>query len=163
MLNLLAQSYDYTYTTTTLNTEQSAGLALFSGFFLVIWLALVVVMVVSMWKIFEKAGVEGWKALIPIYNYWTLCEIVGKPGWWSLVFLLAFIPVLGPIASLVVSVVIALELVKSFGKEPVWALILIIVPIVGFPMLGFGPDKYVGPGGKKSGGAPKAPSAPTAA
>lgn len=159
MLDLLAQT-TYTYTTTELDTGSSAGLALFSGFFLVIWLAVALVMIISMWKIFEKAGEKGWKALIPIYNYWTLCEIVGKPGWWSLAFLLSFIPILGYIIVLVVSVIITIELVKSFGKEAVWALILIIVPIVGYPMLAFGPDKYVGPGGKPNGGAkPKAPAA----
>lgn len=36
-----------------------------------IWIA----MVVAVWKIFEKAGEEGWKSLIPIYNNYILCKI----------------------------------------------------------------------------------------
>ena len=31
-------------------------------------IALVVLVIVALWKIFEKAGEPGWKALIPFYN-----------------------------------------------------------------------------------------------
>ena len=31
--------------------------------------------IVSLWFLFEKAGDHGWKALIPIYNSYTLCRI----------------------------------------------------------------------------------------
>lgn len=33
-----------------------------------IYLLIVVLMLVSMWKIFEKAGRQGWEGIIPIYN-----------------------------------------------------------------------------------------------
>ena len=162
MLSALAQTYTYTTTNTTTADEGAlaAFFGLFTGVMLLVWLAVVAVMVVSMWKIFEKAGEEGWKALIPFYNGWVLAEISGKPGWWALVGLGGIIPILGfvaAIAAFVLQIIISIELAKSFGKEPVWALLLIFVPIVGFPMLAFGDAKYVGPGGKKSGGAkPKA-------
>lgn len=42
---------------------------------------------VGMWKLFEKAGQAGWKALIPFYNLFILLKIVGRPGWWLLLFL----------------------------------------------------------------------------
>lgn len=158
MLSALAQAtYDYTYTTTTVDNGGLAGMAIFSGFFLVIWLAVIAFMVVTHWKIFEKAGQPGWKSIVPVYNFWTLCEISGKPGWWSLVVLLMAIPVINFVAwipALVVAVIVSIELAKSFGKDPMWALLLILVPIVGYPMLAFDKNvKYVGPGGKKSGGA----------
>jgi hypothetical protein len=156
MLNLLAQTYDYTYTTTEVGGGEAAGAFLFSGFFLVIWLALVVVMLASMWKIFEKAGVEGWKAIVPVYNTWVLAEIVGKPGWWGLAPLLMSIPIVNFIAwipVLVVQVILSIELAKSFGKEPIYAALFILLPYVGYPYLAFAKEnKYVGPGGKKSGG-----------
>ncbi len=83
MLEVLAQTY--THTTYTTTTNENTGLAvLFGGFFLFVWLAVFIVAVVAMWKIFEKAGVEGWKAIIPVYNGWVLAEIAGKPGWWRL-------------------------------------------------------------------------------
>jgi hypothetical protein len=156
MLSSLAQTYTYTTTTTSADEGAIAGvLALFTGVFLIVWLAVLAVIVVSMWKIFEKAGEEGWKALIPFYNGWVLAEISGKPGWWALVGLGSIIPFLGfiaGIAAFILQIIISIELAKSFGKEPVWALLLIFVPIIGFPMLAFGDAKYVGPGGKKSGG-----------
>ena len=34
----------------------------------VIWLAVVIFMVISLWKVFEKAGQPGWAGIIPIYN-----------------------------------------------------------------------------------------------
>ncbi len=144
MLHLLAQSFD-TVTETSLTGEESAGLAIFGGVFLLIWLAVLVISVIALWKIFEKAGVEGWKALIPIYNGWVLAEIAGKPGWWGLVSLLAWIPLIGPIVAVVVYVLIALELAKRFGKDTTFAILgLVIFNLIGLLILGFGDAKYQG-------------------
>ncbi len=145
MSTFLAQTYNYT-TSTDSGHGMLAGL--FSGTFLLVWLAIAIVIVVGMWKMFEKAGRPGWNAIIPLYNYWVLCEIVGKPGWWSLVFLVSWVPVLGAIAVIAVSIIISIELAKSYGKELAYAALLILLPVIGFPMLGFGDAKYVGPGGK---------------
>lgn len=150
MFEVLAQTY------TTYSGEPNAqafGLfALFSGFFLFVWLILLVVAVVALWKVFEKAGVEGWKAIIPVYNTYVLAEISGKPGWWglliSLVGLVAWIPVIGWIASIaviVLYVLISLELAKKFGKDTTFAVLgLIIFSLVGLLILGFGDAKYEG-------------------
>jgi hypothetical protein len=154
MLNLLAQTVNYTFdgSSGTLTTSEKTGLAGFFalyGFFAVIWLAVAVAGIIGMWKIFEKAGVEGWKAIIPIYNSWTLAEIAGKPGWWGLAPLVYAIPIIGWmfgwILVLVVYVLIALELAKRFGKDQTFAIVfLIIFSIVGILMLGFGDAKYTG-------------------
>ncbi len=156
MLGLLAQTTDY-YTTsynvdTAVNEGALAGMMAFLGIYMLFVLAAVVFMVVCLWKIFEKAGRPGWYAIVPILNAWTMAEIAGKPGWWSLAFLLAFIPVVGPIAALIVSIIINLELAKAFGKDTGFAVLLILLPIVGYPMLAFGDAKY---GGAKP-AAPKA-------
>ncbi len=160
MLNLLAQ-------TTGLQTTEtdSSALAIFGGAFLIFWLAFAVLMLVSSWKIFTKAGRAGWISLIPVYNAWTLAEIAGKPGWWSLVFLIAWVPVLGAIAAIVVSIILSIELAKSFGKDPAYAALLILLPFVGYPMLAFGDATYVGPGGQSGANTtvpPQAPAAPVA-
>lgn len=71
-------------------------------------------------------------------------------------YLLCFIPIVNifaSIAALVLYVIVAIELAKSFGKEPVFALLLIFLNIIGLAMLAFGDAKYVGPGGKKGGSA----------
>jgi hypothetical protein len=46
----------------------------------------------GLWLIFEKAGVEGWKATIPTYHHVILTRIAGLSAWWTLPLLL-IIPV----------------------------------------------------------------------
>lgn len=156
MLEALAQTTTYTFDDSSLTTAEAGGLAIFGGVFLLVWLAIAVVMIVSMWKIFEKAGVEGWKAIIPIYNTYVLAEIVGKPGWWglvvSLIGLVSWIPVLGWIASIgavVIWVILLNELSKAFGKDTVFTVLLVLLPFIGTPILGFGDAKYTKPAAPK--------------
>ena len=35
-----------------------------------------VVAIISWWKLFEKAGEKGWKALVPFYSTYTLFKII---------------------------------------------------------------------------------------
>ena len=152
MLEALAQS-TYTYTTTTTSSDEgavAAVLGLFTGVFLLIMLPLLIFYVICLWKVFEKAGVEGWKAIVPVYNGWVLAEIAGKPGWWGIVGLAGVIPILGWIASivaLVLYVIIAIELSKKFGKDSVFSLLLIFLSVIGFAILAFGDAKYNGKAG----------------
>ncbi len=55
----------------------------------IIWLALVVLMVAAMWKVFTKAGQPGWAAIIPIYNTYIMTKIGGLDIMW---FIFTFIP-----------------------------------------------------------------------
>lgn len=50
----------------------------FAGFYIllcVISLALCVLTLIAHWRIFEKSGTEGWKALIPVYNFFEMSRI----------------------------------------------------------------------------------------
>ena len=38
-------------------------------------LALTVFIIIVNWKLLEKAGEPGWKAIIPFYNLYTMCDI----------------------------------------------------------------------------------------
>jgi Family of unknown function (DUF5684) len=114
-----------------------AGL-LAGGVFSLIWLAVVVLMIASMWKIFTKAGKPGWAAIVPIYNIIVLLEIVGKPIWWIVLFLI-------PCVNFVAVILLALALAKSFGKETGFAIGMIVLPFIFYPMLGFGDASYRGP------------------
>lgn len=111
--------------------------------FSVFALALTIFIIASKWKIYEKAGEEGWKAIIPIYNTYILIRIVGKPDWW---ILLMFIP----IVNIVYIIWIYNMLSKSFGKDEGFTAGLLILGIVFFPILGFGSAKYLGPYGNKA-------------
>ena len=110
---------------------------------IIVVLAVVVFLIAAMWKIFEKAGQEGWKAIIPIYNMYVLLKIVGKPGWWLLLFLI-------PIVNYVFIIWTYNMLSKSFGKEEGFTVGLVLLGIIFFPILGFGEAKYLGPYGDKA-------------
>jgi uncharacterized membrane protein YoaK (UPF0700 family) len=117
--------------------------SLFTPTFIVIMLVFVVFMIAAMWKIFEKAGQEGWKCIIPIYNMYVLLKIVGKPGWWLILFLI-------PIVNYVFIIWTYNMLSKSFGKDEGFTVGLILLGIVFFPILGFGSAVYLGPFGDKA-------------
>ena len=99
-------------------------------------IALTVLIVVAMWKIFSKAGQPGWAAIIPIYNLFVWCKIVGRPAWWILLLLICF-----PIFY----IILCIDLAKSFGKGVGFALGLIFLSVIFFHILGFGSATYQGP------------------
>lgn len=102
---------------------------------MIVWLALVVLMLVSMWKIFTKAGEPGWASLIPIYNTCVLFKIAGKPMWWVLLLII-------PIVNLVIVIIALVGLATKFGKGGGYAVGLIFLPIIFYPMLAFGDAEY---------------------
>ena len=55
----------------------AATLASLISTYSMIFVAFYVLIIVAQWKIFVKAGQEGWKALIPIYNVVVLYKIIG--------------------------------------------------------------------------------------
>jgi hypothetical protein len=123
----LAQSYNYNYSTT------SSGP---STLMLLIYLAYIVLVVVVMWKMFEKAGVEGWKALIPIYNTVILWRLVGMSGWFTLLFFV-------PLVNVVAAIYLYYKVAQAYGFG-IGMTILEILSI-GFIIVGFGDAKYQGP------------------
>jgi hypothetical protein len=103
--------------------------------FMIFWLAVAVLMIASMWKIFVKAGKPGWAAIVPIYNFVVLCEIAGKPAWWVV---LLFVPVV----NFIVIIILSIALAKKFGKGTGYGLGLAFLGVVFYPMLGFGDSQY---------------------
>jgi hypothetical protein len=90
----LDTTMDYTYnTSSTLSPEAGAAMAGASLVFMLLYLAVIVVMVASLWKLFTKAGKPGWASIVPIYNNIVLLEIIGRPWWWLLIIML--VPFLG--------------------------------------------------------------------
>jgi hypothetical protein len=106
-----------------------------SPLILLIELGLLVVMLAGLWKIFAKAGKPGWAALIPIYNMVVLLEIVGKPIWWILLLLI-------PCVGFIIGILVAVELAKCFGKGGGFAVGMIFLPFIFYPILGFGDAQY---------------------
>ena len=118
---------------------------IFAGVGGLIYLAVIVLIIVSLWKIFEKAGKPGWAAIVPIYSMVVLCEIVGKPTWWVVLLLV-------PCANIVVLIWLMNLLSKSFGKSEGFTVGMFLLPIVFYPMLAFGDAVYLGPSAKEAAG-----------
>jgi uncharacterized membrane protein YhaH (DUF805 family) len=105
--------------------------------FWIFWLAVTILMIAACWKVFTKAGQPGWAAIIPIYNWYILCKIVGRPGWWVILFFIPFI-------NFIIGIILCIDLAKSFGKGVGFAIGLILLGIIFFPIL-FGSAQYQGP------------------
>lgn len=58
--------YATTYTTTSADTSGMAW-AFFIPIIL-IYLVVIAIMIVSLWKVFAKTGRPGWAAIVPVYN-----------------------------------------------------------------------------------------------
>ncbi len=109
--------------------------AIFSLVFLLLFLVILVVLLVANYKIFKKAGKNGWECLIPIYATIVKLEFLNIPLWFLLLYL---IPGVGAIPHVIVSI----NLAKKFDKDAFFALGLIILPIVFYPILAFSDAEY---------------------
>ncbi|MEO6882621.1 MAG: signal peptidase I [Bacteroidia bacterium] len=99
--------------------------------------------VIGLWKLFEKAGEKGWKALIPIYNYYIWLKLIKKPWWW--IFLI-IIPGIDYMMLMVMSVALS----ATFGKKK--TVDAVLAALIGFfylPYIAFQKDtKYTQPSDK---------------
>ena len=92
--------------------------ALFAVAIALCGIALGVLLIVALYKLFEKAGVEGWKAIIPLYNMYVLTVEVAKIDviWFALLFA-SIIPIVGWVIAIVASLNICYSTVRRFTSE----------------------------------------------
>lgn len=105
-------------------------------------LAIAVLVIASLWQIFVKMGEDGWKAIIPIYNYVVLLQLVGRPVWWVLLFFV-------PFANLVVLFLVWKDVAEGFGKGTGFAVGMLLLGFIFLPMLAFGDAQWQGSGKRK--------------
>ena len=106
--------------------------------FSLVYVAVIVVTLVGMWKAFEKAGQPGWAGIVPIYNIYVLTLMAKKPTWWVIVILLV------PCANIYFLILLFIEIAKLFGKDTGFGVGLALLGPVFWPILGFGDAKYSG-------------------
>ena len=111
--------------------------------FFVLYMAVIVLIIASMWKLFAKAGKPGWASIIPIYNSIVMLEIVGRPIWW---IVLLIIPCTAPF----VAIIVMIDLAKSFGKDTLFGVGLVLLGFIFLPMLAFGSAEYQGPSAEEA-------------
>jgi hypothetical protein len=114
---------------------EAAAAAGGAGLLMVVYLAVMIFMLVAMWKVFTKAGKPGWAVIVPIYNIIVMLEIAGKPLWW---IILMFIP----IVNFVIAILVMAGMAKNFGKGAGFVVGLLFLPIIFYPILGFGSATY---------------------
>lgn len=147
--------YDYS-SLDTIGTSALTGLFAVSVVLIIIacfvGIAVYVLYVVGLWKVFKKAGEDGWKALIPFYNTYVLIKIVGLSWWW---FLLAVAPTLvglvsgtatlvslGSICQILANVCIAKNLSMKMHKDTATIVLLVLFPVIMYPVLGLGSSTW---------------------
>jgi hypothetical protein len=127
---LFGQSSYYdnsTYYTTTTDPAVAAAAALaMLGFVFAIAAVTYVVSSIFLSRIFKKAGVEGWKAWVPVYNSWMLLEMGGQKGYWAI---LAFVPFVN-IVSAVFMYIAMYHIGLKLQKDGAFILLAIFLPLV---------------------------------
>jgi len=91
-------------------------------------------------RIFKKAGVEPWKAWVPIYNSWVMLELGEQKGWWAVLLLVPFVNFVALVFLIIAEYNIGLKL----GKEGVFVLLAIFLPIVWLAWLAFDKSTWKG-------------------
>ena len=145
-------------------TNDYGLLAALMGFLAVIIVASLIVMVlliVSYWKIFTKAGEPGWKAIVPFLSDYTFYKLAWSTKWFWITLLLSAVyaiisivftenvaivvisSLIFTIPIIVISCIFSHQLSKSFGQGGGFTAGLILLPIVFYPILAFGSAQYV--------------------
>jgi signal peptidase I len=97
----------------------------------VIFLILILLSWVGLYKCFEKANIAAWKALVPFYNYYETFKLIEKPKWW-------FVLMIVPGVNILMYGVLGFNLARYFGKRKSTDLLLAsFVPYIYFLYLGF--------------------------
>ena len=121
---------DYSYYYGSMFPRISTGGSLVS-------LAIGVLAIVALWKMFEKAGEPGWAAIVPFYNAYVLFKITWGNGWMFLLMLI-------PIANIVIYIITMVKLAKAFGRSGGFAIGLIFLSVIFYCILGFDQSQYIG-------------------
>ncbi|MDI1354902.1 MAG: S26 family signal peptidase [bacterium] len=98
-----------------------------------IFLVLVLASFFGLSKLFVKAGAEGWKAWVPIYNFYILAKLLEKPWWWCLIMVV-------PGVNIIMYGVYGFNVARAFNKLSNSDMFLaIVLPYISFVKIGYDP------------------------
>lgn len=94
----------------------------------------------SLYKIFEKAGINPKNALIPGVNFVEWCKLIGRPTWWAALLLI-------PVVNIFIYTGMCVDLVRSFKHYSFFDSFKAVVyaPYIFFQIGADLKDKYDGP------------------
>lgn len=140
-----------------------SGLSLY--FFLIVfqlYIAIAVISIIALWKVFRKAGWPGWAAIIPFYSNYVTFRVAKMWGGWmflqlallisSYIFTL-FLPwhakYLGETIvdcaialCMIISVIANFRISRAFGKSVGFGIGMMFLPFVFLPILAFSKAEY---------------------
>ena len=119
-----------------------------------IWIT--VMTFLGIWRLFEKAGIQGWKILIPIYNNYCISLIEYESGW--IIFMQIIIGIIlymmlvlgGGAAGALIAIIILYgcfflfykTVSERYGHGVGCAIGLIVVPYIFLQLLGWSDEEY---------------------
>ncbi len=101
-------------------------------------LGMAILVMASMYTVFEKAGEPGWSAFIPFYNLYQLVKIAHLPGPALVLFFL-------PLVNYVFPVYVWFRVARQFRQGVAFSLFNGIFPVFGLPYLAFSENCRYGP------------------
>lgn len=122
-------------------TDEGLFAALFGGTVWMVGLAIYIITIIGLWKVFTKAGMPGWLSIIPIVNLFMIAKIATGN---ALIGIGYFIP----IVNIIVPFYVNYQLAKAYGKGIGFFLGLVFLPPIFTIILGFDDSQYIGPNGE---------------
>lgn len=118
---------------------------IFGAFFILFWAfcallasALYIFRMLCLYFIFEKAGIPGWKAIIPLYCDYTYFQVAGLNGWWFLMELI-------PVANIIFLVFTSINIAEAFKKPLGYIFGIIFLPDIFKGIIAFDKSQYSRP------------------
>ena len=118
---------------------------------MLISIALSILIIVANWKLFTKAGEEGWKCLIPVYNVYVVIKIAfsGTKNYLIVATILPLFTVflgdswivsLIALATVIINIYIGFNFMKRYTDTGM-AVLSLFFPMIIYPIVAFS-DKY---------------------
>ena len=110
-------------------TADIFGILALTAFFLFFAAIGYVISSLTLMFVYKKAGVDQWKAWIPVYQWWPFLELGGIRGAWAFLPLAGIVPFLGSFAGLMMLVLLAMaayHVGRSFEKTSGWWTVLFV-------------------------------------
>ena len=96
--------------------------------------SLLFIIIVSLWTLYERLEINGWKSLIPVYRWVVLFKALGMKPWLSLFMLI-------PGINIIMIVVVYINIARVFKRSYFIVPFLFICPLIFIPIVAFGNGK----------------------
>lgn len=105
--------------------------------FSLIQFAFIAFMVITYWKVLEKANLPGWGMFIPFYNIYLHFKMAGRSGWQMFLLLI-------PIVNIFVIISVNMDIAKRFGQPASFGIGMTLLGFIFYPLIAFSDMTYQG-------------------